>query len=223
MSLNDWTQFVSGSSTIETDFDTPILGTGSLRVSCIDTEKALLLNTTLYTPGLLKGRMRSLFRLDDVTGSNTYRYGFTLFQSAADITASGSAYLYGIEVEESELSNTPFFDVCGTRLDEGRTRYFAGTPFIRVNGTTVVALEVEWSYEPTLLGGTRFILREGDGTLTDFSNLTTLTTLELYPGASPTLLTVSSGEGLFVGMGTGVDSSTFLDLHTDYTTIVSLT
>ncbi len=223
MSLSDWTQFVSGSPTIETSFSTPILDAGSLHISCLNAEKVLLLNTTVYTPGLLKGRMQSLFRVEDVTGADTYRYGFTLFQSAADITSSGSTYLCGIEVEQSTLLNTPFFDVCETNLDEGRTRYFTGTPFTRIEGTTIVALEVEWVYEPIVLGGTRFIFRKGHGTLTDFSNLATIATLELYPGAPVDLLTSSFGEGLFVGMGTGGDSLTFLDLTIDRTTIVSLT
>src|SRR6266850_7515248 len=109
MSLSDWTQFVSGDPTIETNFSTPILDSGSLYVSCVDTEKALLLNTIIYTPGLLKGRMRSLFRVENVSGGETYHYGFTLFQSAEDITLSGSAYMYGIEVEDSTLSNVLFF------------------------------------------------------------------------------------------------------------------
>ena len=220
MSLTQWTQYVSGTPTVEINFVTPIADAGSLRIACSSGQKALLLST-LYTLGLTKGRMRSLFRVDDVTGPDTYRYGFTLFQSIAGIIGTGYAYLFGIEVQSSMTMNTPFFDICTTGLDEGRTRYFTGSTFTRINGTTIVALEVEWAYEPTVLGGTRFILRKGHGTLTDFSNLVDIGTVELYPGQGVTpFLSTSAAEGIY---STGATTSTIVDVRVDSTKIIKLT
>ena len=222
MSLSNWTQYLLGTPTVEIDFPTPITDAGSLHIACAANQKALLLSQA-YTLGLTKGRMRSLFRIDTVTGPDTYRCGFTLFHSAADILLSGYAYLYGIAMRTSTSLTKAFFDICTTGLDTGRTRYFDGPSFSRVNGVTIIALEVEWAYEPTLLNGTRFILREGHGTLTDFSNLVTIATVELYPGmgiANAPFLPTSTAEGLYLSGGT---TSTLVDIRIDDTKIVLLT
>ena len=220
MSLGNWTQYLVGTPTVEINLTTPIVDAGSLHLAFDSGEKALLVST-LYTLGLTKGRMRSLFRVDTVTGLDLYRYGFTLFQSTTNITSTGFAYLFGVEIQASTLVNTPFFDICTTGLDAGRTRYFTGTNFSRTNGVTIVALEVEWAYEPVLLNGTRFIFREGHGTLTNFSNLVEIGRLQLFPGTgtNPAFLSTSAAEGIYC---TGGSSSTLVDINVDKTLIVQL-
>ena len=226
MALGNWTQYLVGSPTVEINTITPIYSIGSLRMSLLAQEKVLLVSNT-YTLGLTKGVIQSLFRVDGAEGTDPLRYGFTFFQSATDILASGSCYMYGIEITDpfnSDMLSTPFFDICIAGLDEGRHRYFSGTSFSSVDGYTIIALEVEWAYEPVLLGGTRFIFREGHGTLTDFSNLSDIGTVELYPGmgvSNPPLLTTSAAEGIF-SSGQSFDSSTFMDVNVDLTEIQSL-
>lgn len=221
MGLGDWTQYISGTPTIAINTTTPIIDAGSLRIACDAGEKALLVSNT-YALGLVKGRMRSLFRVDNIVGGDPYRYGFTLFQTAANITTTGSAYLFGIESNSSTSANKAFFDTCTTGLDSGRTRFFEGTNFSRTNGVTIIALEIEWSYESVLLAGSRFIFREGHGTLTDFSNLVEIGRLHLYPGVGPTnppFLLTSAGEGVWA---TG-STATIVDIAVDRTTVVQLT
>lgn len=221
MALSDWTQHVVGTPTVQIHTATPIVSAGSLQIASTTGQKALLLSN-LYTLGKVKGRIRTLVRLDAVNGTDTYRCGFTLFQSAANITSTGSLYTYGLEFQSSTLVNNVFFDACVSGLDAGRTRYFTGSTFSRTNGTTIIALEVEWAYEPILLGGTRFIFREGHGVLTDFSNLVEVGRFHLYPGtgSNPPLLTTSAGEGIF---SVGGLASTLIDVKFDRTTVVQLT
>lgn len=224
MAFLDWDRYTVGSPTVALNLATPIIDLGSLHLRCLATEKVLLLNT-LYSGGLTKGIMRSLFRVDAITGPDAYRYGFSLFQSSANITAAGYAYQFAIEAEQTLSSNTVVFDICTAGLDEVRTRYFSGTPFTRIEGTTIVALELEWAYEPVQLGGTRFILREGHGLNTDFSNLVQRQILEFYPGVgpgNPPFLVTAGGDGLFVTGETTPDSTVLVDLNVDLTTIRSL-
>lgn len=223
MSFSDWTQNTSGFPTIAQDTGSPIIDAGSLRVSCLAEENASLVNEVVYTPGLLKGIMRSLFRVDSLTGPHICSYGISIFQSNVDIATGNNAYLFGVESDDDLSGNTVFFDKCVGSMNTRVERYYAGTPFTRIDETTIVALEIEWAYEPIVLGGTRFILREGHGTDIDFSNLVDLATIELYVGASPALLVTSAAEGLFVTANTGADSLVFFDVFADLTVIQSLT
>ena len=227
MALGNWTQYMSGVPIVEINTTTPIHSMGSLRISLLAHERVNIISNN-YSLGLTKGIIRSIFRVDGCEGTDPFRYGFTFFQSAVDIRTSGSCYMYGIEITDpfaSDMLSTPFFDICTVGLDHGRHRYFTGTPFTSVDGYTIIALEVEWAYEPAILGGTRFIFREGHGTLIDFTNLSQIGTLELYSGmgiSNPPLLTSSYAEGLF-SSGESYDSSSFMDINVDLTTIQSLT
>jgi len=221
MSLSDWTQYTSGTPIVTISTTSPVVALASLKLDIGDADLVSLMNNN-YTLGLTKGKIRSLFRIDAWGGGSTYRCGFSFMHSAANVTGSGQAcYLAGLESTNSTSNTHVVLKICTNGLDNGGTTLFTGTNFSRTHGTTLIAFEVEWAYEPSALGGVRIVLREGHGVLTDFSNLALVGQYVHFPGHAVSPRTTSAGEGLFASglpaFGAG------LDIKVDRTSIIGLT
>ena len=200
MTLANWTITKSDPTDVEVGIYTisPMVSTGSLRIKDNGSSNVSMYNTT-YTQGLTRGRMRMLVRVHAQGGVGVYRTGF-YFHTNNVIIATGTPTFYSVHINlTSSLSSRQYAMAYYTGgLSGTETIFYTSDPITTmVNGTTVLPLEVEWHTE-TELDGVRIIVRgdaNGGDTLTDFSNLTTLSTFII--SNSLYKITTSVGEGIY--------------------------
>jgi hypothetical protein len=223
MALSDWTINKSDPTDTECGIYTisPILGTGSLRIKDNGSSNVSMYNTT-YTNGLTRGRMRMLVRIQAQGGIGTYRTGFYFHTNNTNI-ATGTPTFYSAHILlTASLSSRQYaFAHYAGGMSGTETIFYTSSPLpTMVNGTTILPLEVEWHYE-TELDGVRVIVRgdsDAGDTLTDFSNLTTLSTFII--SNSLYKITTSVGEGIYFY---GNPSPSGSEIEYDSVSIYSLT
>jgi hypothetical protein len=218
MALLDWNIYKtpSGLSAI-IDPGSPVLGSGSLLLKntgfggSLNVTSLVALSDSLYTPGLLKGRMRQVV---NITSANRTRAGFSFMHSHADISPStGRAWYEAIALADFSGSQRRWGISRYTNgFFSGTTLFSSGTPVWSFS--TTFTMEVEWNYDLADLGGLRITLRVG--TATDFSDLAVVYNTIDTSG----LITTSLGEGPYV-----LKWDTFGDTYTvryDNTSIYTL-
>jgi hypothetical protein len=189
----------------------PIEGTGSLlSKQSVGTVFAQTMNTlpktiSPLTHGFDAGRFQTLLRFDDISGTSpdVCAAGFVFMQSERDLSYTGSLlenYAWCVEVSEGFTGHALVLyklmsglNVESNALPVSEEIFRYTNPFGTLTGSTVVALEVEWRAEPSVisaLGGAQIRGRAG---LTDFSSLLEYATI--LDTSSPLSTTV--GEGLF--------------------------
>jgi hypothetical protein len=227
MSLDEWSIHNNGAVIVGVDPLNPIRESGSLRMRADSLNAANLVNTT-YVPGLIRGRMRMLIRVQALSGVNTYRAGFLFMQSDDDMANPGSvpgiAYSCGIRLSSTNKRYFIHREDNGLETASGADVIFESSDFsIFATGGpgvgSLIPLEVEWKTETLLLGGILITLRGSlipNTTTTNFSNLTELGTVLI---TDPLLaITTSSAEGVFIeSFDTGV-----LETYMDDVSVFSL-
>lgn len=200
MALSDWTIHKSDPTDVEVGIYTisPILSTGSLRIKDNGSSNVSMFNTT-YTQGLTRGRMRMLVRIQAQGGIGVYRTGFYFHTNNTNI-AVGTPNFYSAHIllTANVATRQYAFAHYAGGMSGTETIFYTSSPITTmVNGTTILPLEVEWHTE-TELDGVRVIVRgdaSGGDTLTDFSNLATLSTFII--SNSLYKITTSVGEGIY--------------------------
>lgn len=178
-----WTKY--GGLTSSINFVSPILGSGSLQMVGTGDSQMESNEDSLYTHGLQRGIIRSLFRVD-AAGTGENLCGISYLQSVQNMLTTGHGLFVGYKVVGSSSPNSSVVIVAQTYgfsgsggFSESPTTIYTSSAFTLTYGTTIGALQVEWELEPTVLSAIRIIISEGHGLLTDFSNLVPLTTLEI--------------------------------------------
>jgi hypothetical protein len=220
MALSDWTLRISGSPVVGVnDFD-PIFGIGSLEMSGNGEHLATLTNNTYSSLGLIRGKMRSLFRLDTWNGSSTYDTGFFFMASDADLTGGvGSCYTCSVRSDSSTSDTRINISYHENGIESTPLSLFQGSTFTRTNGVTLIALEVRWVLELGVLNGIHFLVREGHNAFTtDFSNLAPIFQGIVFDNEFG-FLTDSAAEGVYMDTRGSGD----LSVNLDRTSIISLT
>jgi len=218
MALLDWTQYIIGTPTVEVENFTQLVGIGSLRQAGADEVVVMVENN--YTKGLTRGRIRDLIRIDTWTGANSYNTGFFFMSSQDDITSGGTFYTCALNSSVSTTDTKIEIQHHSSGLSTSPTVLFSGSTFDREDsiGPLIIALEVEWVYEPTILNGILIIIREGhDPSLTDFSNLSEVGRIIVFEEEA-FFIGTSSSEGIYMdarSLGT-------LDVIRDSTRITEL-
>lgn len=218
MALSDWTQYIIGTPTVEIENFTQIVGIGSLRQAGVDDVVAMVENN--YTRGLTRGRIRDLIRIDTWTGANEYNAGFFFMSSQDDITSGGEFYTCTLNSTSSISDTKVEIQYHSSGLSTSPSVLFSGPTFDRedTSDPLIIALEVEWVYEPTLLNGILIIVREGhDDSLTDFSNLSEVGRIIVFEEEA-FFIGTSNSEGIYMDSRT----SGTLDVIRDSTRITEL-
>ncbi len=223
MALADWTINKSDPADTECGIYTisPILSTGSLRIKDNGSSRVNMFNNT-YVDGLTRGRMRMLIRIQAQGGIGVYRTGFYFHTNNVNIV-TGTPNFYSAHINLTAATGSRQY-ACAHYSGgmAGTETIFYTSPVITsmTNGTTILPLEIEWHTESEL-DGVRFILRgdqSGGDTLTDFSNLATLSTFivsnSLYK------ITTSVSEGIYFY---GDPSPSGSEIQYDQVSIFSLT
>lgn len=219
MALLDWTQYIVGTPTVEIENFTQIVGIGSLRQAGTEILSTLVENN--YTRGLTRGKIRDLIRIDTCTGGSDYDAGFFFMASQDDLTASGECYTVSINCSSTSANTRIELHYHSSGINASPTVIFSSDPFDRDDtaGPLIIALEVEWVYEPTLLNGILITVREGhDPSLTDFSNLSIIGKTIVFE-EDPFFIGTSSSEGIYVDSR---GSTGNLDVIRDSTRITEL-
>lgn len=223
--LANWTIYKSSPLDVEVGITTitPIIDSGSLRIK--DNDATLVsLESTEYTPGLTRGRMRMLIRITDVTiyGGDQKTGFYFMSQNGGDLT-NGTVVMYSAYtiLEDDTSARRYGIGYYPTGLAGAETTLFLSSPVsLMTNGVTVLPIQIEWEYESEL-GGVRMYLDgtlDGTDTDTDFTNLSTLAQLIV---ANPSyVLTTSDSEGFFYYGGVVPSSA---EIEYDQVTIVELT
>jgi hypothetical protein len=167
----------------------PIRGTGSLRIYP-NSPASRYVNMVRATgnKAFTSGRVRFLCRVDGFLAGAFM--GFAFQQSQADLTTSGTAYLF-----QWLISNTSNFQQlqihrCTAGLPTS-TQLFA-SPNFPWNTNVTMALECTWIVDLVNLGGIRFNVKRGSAE--DFSDLADVAGLTNVL-TTTNLLTTSVGEG----------------------------
>jgi hypothetical protein len=224
MALADWVIHKSNVATIECGITTvqPIVSTGSLHVKDNDVTH-LNMYSTLYTPGLLRGRGRALVRIMGINASNmTQRTGWYFQANALNLT-TGVPVFYSahLTLDTNVAVRRYVLSYFSAGLGGPQIILYQSDPISPMtNGLTVLPLEIEWQIE-TELAGVRMFLRgslDGSATTTDFSNLTLLANLVIMNPLY--VLSSSQGEGLYYYGGSLASGA---EIEYDQVTIVSQT
>lgn len=200
---NDPESFIIISDTQELiNFQTsPIIGIGSLLQS--GSSSLVTMVEDNYTKGLSRGVIRELILPFEFLGSSEYDVGFFFMSNVVDLTlGSGKCYTFSINSDSDISNNRVRLQYHDAGLESTPSLIFSGPEFTREdsNGPYVIALEVEWVYEPTLLNGILIIMREGHSTeerITDFSNLLEVGRVVIFE-EDPLFLGVSNAEGIYM-------------------------
>jgi len=192
MALSNWNVYKSHSNLIvQIDVTSPMVGTGSLQLQKTDSggqRNFTSLVSTSYTPGILHGKMRQIVRCNS---GNRTRFGFSFCHSHVNITGNSGRNWYEANPYIDSAGSVRSWRIVRVVGGEGIgtvTSLFSGGP--GWSTSTNFTMEVEWHVDVSGLGGTQIILRSG--TLTDFSDLTQITTLV---DPTPNALITSLGEG----------------------------
>lgn len=199
--LSDWTILKSNPLNIECGITTitPFVSTGSLRIKDNSTTN-LNMYSNLYTPGLTRGRMRMLIRITTQGGTSGYRTGFYFHTNTVNLTVGATQTFYSAHVRLTPGTGNRRYCLSYYTGGMGGTEtvlFLGGTIAGMTNGLTVLPLEITWERESEFGPGVKMIFKgAGVGSpLTDFSNLTTLSTIIV---ANPGLvLNTSLGEGVY--------------------------
>ena len=218
MALSDWTQYIIGTPTIEIENFTQLVGIGSLRQA--GTDDVIVMVENSYTRGLTRGRIRDLIRIDMWSGAGDYNAGFFFMSNQDDITSGGTFYTCALNSNNLTTDTKVEIQYHSSGLSTSPSVLFSGSTFDREDsiGPLIIALEVEWVYEPTILNGILIIIREGhDSSLTDFSNLSEVGRIIVFEEEA-FFLGTSSSEGIY--MDSRVSGT--LDIIRDSTRITEL-
>ncbi len=202
MAISDWIITKSdGDMSVHLEIDTPIDGTGSLRMSQEDIADTVGVATAYVRPiagppqsQFLKGRIRTLVKIVDVTDSAT---SVSFFGILGMITENESDHLEQAYCAGRWGGTTPSW--CISRVDTGITDVssFAhisqGNTLYLPEVDDVVAIEFEWIYDPLEFHGVRLTFKAAPDD--NFSNLITIYQIV---DASEDVLTSTVGEGLFM-------------------------
>jgi hypothetical protein len=219
MALLDWTQYIVNTPTVEIENFTQIVGIGSLRQAGSEVLSTLVENN--YTRGLTRGKIRDLIRIDTCTGGSDYDVGFFFMASQDDLTASGTCYTCSINCTSATANTKVELQYHSSGLSASPSVLFSSSSFDRDDslGPLIIALELEWVYEPSLLNGVLITVREGhDSSLTDFSNLLEVGKIIVFE-EDPFFIETSSSEGIYMDSR---GSSGDLDIIRDSTRITEL-
>lgn len=194
MSFAQWNKNVSDSiyTSVALDLATPIGGLASVALNSVTASAALYLtpsNTSGFTKGIEKGKLRTLVNLKSST-SNGCGFGLVIMVvSETIVTTAGPFYRYELFSNGTYAlarSNTNILNV--------------GSPNVTLNsGSTGIAqnvtygIEIEWVADPVNLGGVSLVIRKG--TAIDFSNMVVLGQV-LDMGAQ--VLGTSNSEGIYL-------------------------
>ncbi len=175
MALTDWTKYMNQGWNLIINVSTPIVSSGTGRFtpaplgSGLSFANIVVTNLSGRTKGVIRGKMRSLFRYSSTSGSAQGRFGFTFLQSNENLGSStGNHYMCGYD--------HPTGRIILTRTTNGNLFAGVNTPaliqstIVTPGINTVFALEVEWVVDVTELGGVAIFARFGY--MTDFSDLT---------------------------------------------------
>lgn len=212
MPLSNWSIFKNGNpaigitTTVTTPTSlTPITGTGSLLIQhfSIADKYVNLYNTTSLEIGLIKGRIRSIFRPHSINGAGTQRYsaGFVFMQSQFNVSGgAGNCYFAHLAVRNNgTLAQFYIRKFVATGLQGGTlgTVLYAGPTLGTILGQNI-CLEVEWNSE----SGTQcdITLRRALNT-TNFASLVLETTMT--DASSPFVTSVAEGIGTTNGSASG--------------------
>jgi hypothetical protein len=187
-------------------FPGPMVGIGSLVQRGVTSFISMVEEN--YTLGLTRGKIRDLIRPDKWEGSGVYDAGLFFMASQEDLTTAGACYTYSINSDSDEASTRVELQYHSAGIEETPLTLFAGPTFNRKPGAIplIIALEVEWVYEPTIIDGILIILREGHSLgIVNFSNLVEVTRLIIFE-PDPVFLGVSAAEGIYMdSRGAGGD------------------
>lgn len=219
MSLLDWTLYSVGSPDAEIDNSTQISGIGSLRQFGSNSMLEMVENN--YMKGLTRGKIRDLIRVDTCSGGGNYDAGFFFMGSHVDLTSSGTCYTYSINMTSVSSNTKVSLQYHDNGIESSPTVLYSGPTFDRNDsgGPLIIALEVEWVYEPSLLNGILITMREGhDPSLIDFSNLSEISKVIIFQ-EEVFFLGSGASEGIYMDSR---DSAGDLDIKRDKTIIYDL-
>lgn len=208
--LSDWTVYKTGNPGIgivtalaTPDSITPITGNGSLRVQQFTPTElnTHLYNTTYDELGILKGKIRSVFRPQTFSGIEHYSAGFVFMQSQLNVTAAGNCYFAHLTVETGIGNLTVYirkFIGTGLRGDlDGDTVLYTGSNYGDYLGENI-CFEVEWdSYD---IDGTTITVRIALAS-SDFDDLVEETVI--VDSSSPLVVSVAEGLAFTNGILSG--------------------
>jgi hypothetical protein len=155
------------------DGSSPLIGSGSLRLSNVDNKTVPRRVHGYYTSnvGFARGKIRTLVNI--AASSNRTRAGLYCCGSQANLASAGNVYYAAFESDSSGGNRRLRLWKATTGFDEDSvtpaTALLTAVAHPAFTLGTTKALELEWHASLTLLGGTRLIVRVGDET--DFSDL----------------------------------------------------
>jgi hypothetical protein len=190
MALSDWTVYKSQPGLgVSIEVASPIVDIGSLRVGNAGEGSVLNLTnlaSTLYAPGLPKGKMRSIFKIDS---ANRTHVGFSYMQSTGDITPNtGNWYMATAQADAGQRRFRVERVNGGFGVGAVDVVLYAGS-HPQWSFSTVFTMQIEWVIDIPGLGGVLHTL--STGTATDFSDLSVIYSAVESSG----YLTSTFGEG----------------------------
>lgn len=185
MAYSEWTfNILNGSAAVDPQI--PLLGSASVRLQAVGNSQTRIYGRRNagggYTPGLTRGRMRTLFRVSEAT----LGCGFLVMVSTTT-PATANANFYEIGKKNSANQVLIAKTTAGTA---SFTSTLVNAAYTFVSNTTY-AMQAEWRVDDTGIGG--IFLGLSIGTATNFSDLVPVLA---WVDPTTTRFTTTVGEGL---------------------------
>ena len=215
MALSDWTQYVNQNWSFLINVTTPIVSSGTGRLAFAPANSGSSYSNIVVTAlsgrtkGVVKGKLRTLFRYDVPPSAGTQNtFGLVFMMGNENINSASNNYRvqYNFTTGRIELIKSIGAGPAGGSL-------LAQGPLFTPGNNVTFSLEVEWIKDITELGGVAIFVKSG--LATDYSDLGSVVT---YLDATSPLL-ISVAESIFTLSGYPTPTGAGWNLDFDQTTM----